>query len=79
MLKGHVFSLGVSGFWGILSYYPRTRVYARVIDAVSVRDACATLARTFAGEFRPADDDTTKWALSQFEKIPATLLLGRNF
>lgn len=50
------------GFFLILHYGATTRVYARVIDAETVRDACSELGRLFSGTFTPADADQIAWS-----------------
>jgi hypothetical protein len=60
MQTGHVFKLAPSIF-GIITYAPETRVLCRCIDTDSESEACAILARSFAGRFIVADADTRAW------------------
>lgn len=63
MQTGYVFALDTRcpGFYGILSYYPKTTVQIRIMETDSVRVACEELGREFAGAFVPADTDQIAW------------------
>ena len=78
MTTGHVFLIDprTPGFWGVLSYSPKTTVQIRIIETASVFEACDSLASQFAGRFIPADTDTAAWGRVIFKARGGALVLN---